>query len=247
LLGGVLAGAVVFRLGYGISGTKRYRVSQTRRLSPEVIEVDLDPLGRAMTFHPGQFIFARFRDPTTGWRCREFHPFTITSDPRESRLRIDIKKLGDTTRALLDINPGAIADVLGPFGGLFRGRRSTREVWLAGGIGITPFLSAARSLLLEDDATSIDLFYCTKRTAEAVHLEELRAIAERRPSFRVRHHVDESEGFLTADQVLSETGDGREAEFFIAGPPAFAAALREGLAVHQVTPRRIHTERFRYL
>lgn len=247
LLGGVLASAMVFRFVSGIHGTKRYRVSQTRRLSPEMIEVDLEPLGRAMTFRPGQFIFARFRDPGTGWRCREFHPFTITSDPRDSNLRIDIKKLGDCTRTLLDVKPGYVADVLGPFGGLFGGRTSRHQVWLAGGVGVAPFLSAARSLPHEDRATSIDLFYCTKQRAEAVHLEELRAIAERHPSLRVHHHVDESEGFLTADRVLSESGDSREAEFFIAGPPAFASALRKGLAVHRVTPSRIHSERFRYL
>ena len=203
LLAAVLAAAALSKLVSTIRDRERYRVTDVQRLGPGIVELGLEPLGRALSFRPGQFVLMRFRDPETGWRCREYHPFTITSGLHDPRLRMTIKELGDCTRTLLRLRPGATADVRGPFGGELFASKAPRQVWLAGGIGVTPFLGIARSL--EAEAPSIDLFYCTKHAVEAVHLRELEGLAARLPSLRVHHHVDDDEGLLTADQVLSQT------------------------------------------
>lgn len=245
MLFAVLAAAAAETLRTVLS-TARYRVTRTTRIGSELLEVQLEQLSRSLRFNPGQFVFVRFYDPRVRWRCREYHPFTLTSSPAEVGLRVIIKARGDCSRVLLDLEQGAMAEVRGPFGRLFLEPAPERQVWLAGGIGLAPFLSAARAL--EADTPRIDLFYAAKRGVDAAHLDELRAIAMRHPSLHVHCHVDEEEGMLNAERVLSDAGEGgREVEFFIAGPLSFAAALRERLVANRVESKRIHYESFEYL
>lgn len=241
----IVAAAALERVRITLS-TARYRVTRTTSIGSGLLEVELENVSRSLTFRPGQFVFIRFYDPRTRWRCREYHPFTLVSNPADLRLRVVIKGRGDCSRVLLELEEGAMAEVRGPFGRLFPETAPARQVWLAGGIGIAPFLSAARSL--SHDTPRIDLFYATKRDVDAVRLDELRDIASRHPSLHVHPHVDEAEGLLNAERVLSDVGEGgREAEFFIAGPASFAASLREGLMASHVEPTHIHYESFEHL
>jgi len=245
MLFAILATAAVESLRT-VRNTARYRVKTTRPIGPALLDIQLEQLSRSVMFRPGQFVFIRFYDPRARWRCREYHPFTLASSPAEEGLRVIIKGRGDCSRTLLDLQEGAMADVRGPFGRLFSKPAPRRQVWLAGGIGVAPFLSAARALT--GDTPRIDLFYAAKRAVDAVCLDELHEIAARHPSLRVHCHVDEEEGMLKAERVLSDAGDGgRDAEFFIAGPVSFAVTLREGLVANRVESKRIHYESFEYL
>lgn len=236
---------ILERVRTTVKDSARYIVTEAKPLGGRITEVILEPLERPMRFDPGQFVFIRFYDPSTGWRCREYHPFTIASSPRESRLRVIIKERGDCSRVLVDLKADMLATIRGPFGSLFHPLGAARQVWLGGGVGIVPFLSAARAL--DDDAATIDLFYCTKRVADAVHLDELIGIAARHRSLHLHCHVDERDGPPQVAHVLSELGDVRDAEFFIAGPAGFTEALTVGLRAHDIASRQIHAERFDYL
>lgn len=94
-----------------------------------------------MNYEPGKFAFISVRDSP---RLRaEQHPFSISSGPVGRQLRFSYKAIGDYIIALGDAAKGWHVRVYGPFGqftlhqlGEFR-----RLVWIAGGIGITPFPS----------------------------------------------------------------------------------------------------------
>ena len=64
----------------------------------------------------------------------QFHPFSITSSPGEPRLRITVKAVGDYTRALRRLEPGADAVVEGPYGSFSHGpcRAGGRSGWREG-------------------------------------------------------------------------------------------------------------------
>lgn len=122
----------------------RYAVARVNRLDQSVVEIRLEPVGRAMSFLPGQFVFVSFRADAVG---REPHPFSIASSPRASTLDFVVKALGDHTAALMTLPPGAFADIEGPYGAFsYLNVPNVRQIWIAGGIGVTPFLSMARSL-----------------------------------------------------------------------------------------------------
>src|SRR5919106_4536564 len=149
----------------------KYRVVAVNRLDEFVTEVVMEPRDRPLVFTPGQFLFVNFREPFSEqfppFFRNQFHPFSITSAPGEPTLRITVKAVGDYTHALRSLEPDADAVVEGPYGS-FSSREvpNDRQIWLAGGIGVTPFLSMARSLG-EANGTDIDLYYCVEHEEEA--------------------------------------------------------------------------------
>ncbi|MDA2960234.1 MAG: hypothetical protein O3A28_09455 [Actinomycetota bacterium] len=141
-----------------ISG-HRYRVSDVQRHGSNTT-VDLVPRGRGLDAAPGQFAFVRFNAPG----LREPHPFTIASCPGNDVVRFHIRDLGDwTSRLGRELTVGTTARLEGPYGRLGPvPSPGTRALWVAGGVGITPFLSA---LDAADAATPPVLLY-TFRSAE---------------------------------------------------------------------------------
>ena len=78
---------------------------------------------------------------------REPHPFTISSAPHEPDVRLSIKSSGDWTQHLHEhLESGARAFVDGPYGEFNYKTGGHRQIWIAAGIGITPFLSWIRDL-----------------------------------------------------------------------------------------------------
>jgi predicted ferric reductase len=241
--------AFVYRsvLGNLLVRRRKYRVVAVTRLDEFVTEVVMKPRDRPLAYRPGQFLFVNFREPFSEQFPRlfrnQFHPFSITSAPGEPTLRITVKAVGDYTRALRTLEPGAEAVVEGPYGSFSSGDvPNDRQIWIAGGIGVTPFLSMARSL--NGDARDIDFYYCVEQAPEAHFLDELRAIAREREDFRVVLVPRETEGFLTAERVAREHEDLGSADVLVCGPPAMIETLRSQLEERGVARERFHAEEF---
>jgi len=85
----------------------------------------------------------------------EAHPFSMSRRPDGTRLRLTIKAVGDFTRRIPGLKPGVRVLIDGPHG-IFTARRSSSQkiLMIAGGIGITPIRSLAKSWFLRD-ATSL--------------------------------------------------------------------------------------------
>ena len=258
--------AFVYRslLGSVLVRRRRYRVTAVNRLDDSVTEIVMEPLARPLDYVPGQFVFVNFRSLAlseqfhpfdvsvrrqvfsirAGEVANQFHPFSITSAPHEPTLRITVKAVGDYTRALRALGSGAEAVVEGPYGSFsHRGVPGRQQVWLAGGIGVTPFLSMARSLRYANEP-AVDFYYCVEHAEEAHFLDELRAVAARRKDFRVFLVPRDEDGFLTAERLERESGDLAAKEFLICGPPAMIDSLRSQLWARGVAGERIHAEEF---
>jgi ferredoxin-NADP reductase len=136
-------------------------------------------------FQAGQFVYATFHQSEIP---REPHPFTIASAPGGDHLRIVVKRFGDFTSSMMSLRPGCAVWLEGPFGRFcLEGDPVNAQTWIAGGIGITPFLSWARSL---ERALPVDLYYCTPA---AEHAHSRRAVRHRRPLPDLQGHPDPQE------------------------------------------------------
>ena len=244
---GLAAWAYRSVLGNLLVRRRKYRVAGVNRLDEFVTEVVMEPRDRPLEFKPGQFLFVNFREPFSAqfppFLRNQFHPFSITSTPAERTLRITVKAVGDYTRALRALEPGSEAVVEGPYGAFSSDDLpNDRQIWIAGGIGVTPFLSMARSL----DGTSrdVDFYYCVEHAPEAHFLDELRAIEREREDFRVTLVPRESEGFLTAERLEREHEELRSADVLVCGPPAMIDSLKPQLAARGVEAERFHAEEF---
>jgi predicted ferric reductase len=235
--------AWLYRSGLGRTFVHRwfYELRDVRSVHPQVVELTLEPLEEPLAFTPGQLVFVGLDDDAVG---RELHPFSITSAPDEATLRLVVKAVGDFTTQIRDATPGSMVKVEGPYGRFWHdGTRYRRQVWVAGGICITPFLSMARSL--GEDAPAIDCYYCTEDADAMLFIDELYAIADRHPTLRIIPIRADALGFLTADDVRAGTGDLTGWHLFLCGPPAMIDVLTAQFRAQGLPGDRLHFEDFR--
>ena len=215
-------------------------ISQTK----DTTTLTLRPEGRAMRWRPGQFAF--FRAPEAG--LSEPHPFTIASAPRpDGTLTFSIRGLGGWTRSLPAIlRTGTRVQVEGPYGRFNFRKGGARQIWLAGGIGITPFLAWAESLT-EADSRDIHLIHCVRTQGEAIGVETLRAAAARNPRFSFEVVVTTRDGRLTAERLIGAVPFAiRLADLWFCGPTGLKDGVLKGLKAQGQTPRRVRFEQFEF-
>jgi predicted ferric reductase len=220
--------------------TYEYRVGAVERLGETTVEVALQPVGRRLSFSPGQFVFVAFGG-IDGWQR---HPFSVSSAPDDGDLELTIKDLGDYTRDLLQaLRPGVPAKLAGPFGTFDYRHGGHNQVWIAGGVGITPFLSWIRSLDGDFDR-DVDFYYSYAGADEALHRDEIVAAATAHPSFRTHLVSSDRDGLLTADAVMAAVPAGGEPWIYMCGPPGMMRSLATGFRRMGVPRRRMRWEDF---
>jgi predicted ferric reductase len=240
-VGGIGVGFYVYRevLARFFLSLHDYQVDAVREIGEGVVEIAMRPLGRPVDFVPGQFAMV-YLEAKDGWHR---HPFTISNAPSEGVVRVTVKALGDYTSRLRElIEPGMPAVIGGPHGRFSHLRGTDRQVWIAGGVGVAPFLSWLRAL----DGhlpQRVDFFYSA--AGEAPFAAEIREIADRHDSLHA-HLIDTTtEGRLTTERVLaSADGDPSGLSVFMCGPNAMLSSFETQLRQAGVPARRIHREHF---
>ena len=92
--------------------------------------------------------------------------------------------------------------VEGPYGGFDHLIGGPCQVWIAGGIGITPILSWVNALHKER-APDVDLFYAVASEDQALYVDELAEASAREPGLRLHLSVDKRDGFLTVEKIVA--------------------------------------------
>ena len=214
-----------------------YNVERSRLLGGDVTEVTLASASTVPTRTAGQFAFVSFENGPT----REQHPFTISSGAH-SDVRFSIKAAGDFTKDLLSGIPEAsTAKVEGPYGAFDYHRGSRRQLWLAGGIGITPFLSMAEDL---DAGTSVLLVWSVHDKQEAIYEQALSRVSSEKPNFNLLVHSTSERGHVDIG-TLEFDAEPHDCSVFICGPVPMRRALVRQLRSMGVARGQIHFEEFR--
>jgi predicted ferric reductase len=207
----------------------------------DAMAITLSPTGKPLRPRPGQFGVLRF----IGAGKAEPHPFSFSKTDENGSLRVTIKALGDFTFGLKNVvQIGQEVRVHGPFG-RFQHSGKTQEIWVAGGIGITPFLAWAHAL--EESAEHVDLFYCVRSRDQAPHLSELEALAAAKSNLDL-HLFASNEGKRLTAEMISQRIPGALSKMRVSfcGPVSLREALRKGLAQHGVSARNFHYEEFEF-
>ncbi|GAB1394558.1 ferric reductase-like transmembrane domain-containing protein [Rhodocyclaceae bacterium] len=226
------------------------RIGQRRRVSGtvtavnqsgDVTEIDCR-LDAPFAHHPGQFAFVTF-DAKEG-----AHPFTIASADRgDGTVRFCVKALGDHTRRLgQTLAAGQPVRVEGPYGRFQLDRRDPerRQVWVAGGVGVTPFLAWLEALQAQAaTATPADLHYCTRDAAVDPFVGRLETLCAGLSAIRLQVHDARRGELLDAGMLGLADGGKAKAEVWYCGPQGLAEALKRGLA-HLGSGARFHQEAF---
>jgi predicted ferric reductase len=221
-----------------------YVVDAVHKLNGTTLEVTLSPQDRKLVFNAGQFLFVHF---TGDRKLAEPHPFTVSSAPQENNLRLSIKASGDWTHYLNEhLKPGTPAKVDGGYGMFNYKTGRPRQIWIAGGIGITPFLSWIRNFAGQP-GVDVDFFYTVRSEAEALFLDELNAAASAQESFRAHVLYSTQGGRLSAARVAELSQGGVIGKsIYLCGPLAMTAALSRQFRRLGVAAKDIHFEEFNF-
>jgi predicted ferric reductase len=222
-----------------------YRVEAAKHPNASSTEVTLrakrNPIKK---YRAGQFLFVRFPGDKT---LNESHPFTISSAPSEDDLRLTVKASGDFTRYLFNnLQAGTDAVIEGAYGMFDYKEGSQRQIWIAGGIGLTPFLSFIRDMdgNLRHD---VDFYYTIRHTEEALFLDEIKAAAVMNPGLKVHVRFSAIDGSLTVEEIVKNAGgDLRGYDIYLCGPLPMIQAFTRKFQEQGVLAKNIHYEEFNF-
>jgi predicted ferric reductase len=172
------------------------------------------------------------------------HPFTIASDWRgDGKISFVVKSLGDYTSTLAEkLEIGNKVKIEGPYGKFDFTDDKPAQIWIGAGIGITPFIAGLRQLQQLPAGKKIYLYHPTSQTnAEA--FAKLRADAE---SAGVKLEIWESRnaGHLTADRIMRDIPDWKDASVWFCGPAAFMKSMRRSFRRAGLRAKDFHNELF---
>jgi len=190
------------------------------------------------TFRAGQFLDMRLLDPPETDAEGNTRSFSIASAPHEDTLMVATRMRDTAFKRVLRAMPlGSKVNLEGPSGDLtLHGDVSRAAVFLAGGIGITPFRSIALQAAKDQRAHRIFLFYSNRRPEDAPFLEELQALEQVNPNYKLiatmtdmpkSHRTWRGEtGLIDKEMLASYLTNAVSPIYYAAGPPEMVKGLR---------------------
>jgi ferredoxin-NADP reductase len=183
--------------------------------------------------------------------------FSIVSAPHEDAIVIATRMRDSAFKRVLGSMPiGGRVQVEGPFGSLtLHSSRSRPAIFIAGGIGITPFMSILRHAAHDDRPRVITLLYSNRQPEDAAFLQELQHLDEaHRGWFRLVATMtdppgagqawDGPTGFIGPELIRGAVVPPAAHVFYVAGPPAMVADMRQTLNRLGINDDDIRSEDF---
>ncbi len=205
----------------------KHRVASAEVLG-DTVELVLEPMSAALGHRSGQFAVLKLQRRG----MTEPHIFTIASGPSEGVLRFFIKDLGDWTSKLVGAGSDLVGSeviVEGPYG-RFRPlpHAPATTVWVAGGVGITPFLAATAELEPRPEGQRPVLYYAVRDEYQTMAIETLKAAADRGVIDLEMCSSSEGRRFGASLLVDRFGPDGLHgAHMAVCGPAGLVAAVRQ--------------------
>jgi ferredoxin-NADP reductase len=201
-------------------------------------------------FTPGQFVEVTL---ATAAEPEAFHSFSIASAPCEPELMIATRnRESGFKQAMRLLATGTDVQIDGPYGRfvLLEQHAGTPHVFIAGGIGITPFRSIVTQSASDGTSTPLLLFHANRDVAGAPFQEEMLRLQEAAPSFRFVPTLTRpgdgwqgERGYVDA-AMISRYVEPQRAIYYVSGPPAMVASTRAMLAETGIANSRILYEAF---
>lgn len=205
---------------------------------------------RKFSFQPGQYM-----EWTLGHRYPDNRGnrryFTIASSPGENMIRLGVKFYPHSStfkHALAQMEPGGQISVSHLAGGFVLPKDPKEKlVFIAGGIGVTPFRSMVQHLLDIRERRDIVVLYSNKTKKEVAYKDVFgRAASELgiQTLYAFTEEEVEGAGPITPARILNAIPDYRGRTFYISGPRGMVEAFKKTLRELGVSPFKIKTDFF---
>lgn len=207
-------------------------------------------------FKPGQAIDVVVPDASTLDTSSDRHAFSIVSAPFQDELVI-ATRMRDSPykRALSALSIGTLVKLDGPFGSLaLHDNRARPTVFIAGGIGITPFMSIVRQAIKDQLPQQMILLYSNRCLEDAAFLVELQQLGRENSNLQLiatmtlmeksRTSWDGETGPIDERLVRRICGKLSAPIYYQVGPPGMVESMRETLGAAGVNDDDIRSEEF---
>jgi ferredoxin-NADP reductase len=222
---------------------KKYKAEVVSILNPvdDIFTVTLKSKSGKFRYLPGQFLHLALDeyDPSFGWpesRC-----FSMQSSPANDFIQITYSVKGRfTARMAGKLITGMTLDIKLPYGELFQ-QEHPREnaVFIAGGTGITPFLSAFTDPSFSEYSNP-KLYFGVREKKFNIYSSYLNLAMQKNPNLDIITIYQDTDGILDIDQIFKETG--LVGTFFISGPQKMISLFKSKLILHGVGEVNVKTD-----
>jgi len=231
---------------YQLIGPKFNAEIKEVKVKEDIIELKFKILKKKMNFYPGQFIFIKFLNIKNSF---EIFPFSISSSNSDELIRISAKKSGDfTSYHLPNVSVGDKVFFYGPYGKF--GEKFLFEdkdmIWIAGGIGVTPFLSMLKYEKISKK-NKINFIWVSKDEKDVIYDKEIKEMIKNKNNIDYRLWLSKDRGRISAESAIKlfkskETLSNKL--IFICGPNQMMMELADQFIKLGVKPRNIVFEDF---
>lgn len=231
---------------------QNYIISRHIRETHNVVILDLKPEeGEVFSFHPGQFVMLHLNNHDgTQWRKL---PYSICSSPLEKKhIQLCFKIYGEFTQRMAKLEEGEVVEISGPYGRFtFHENPMESVVMLAGGIGITPFMSMLRYVTVKNLPNSMLLLYGNQTPHDIAFRNELYELETKNKNISVVYTVDQAApgwrgetGFINVSMLEKYCSPLNGKYFFLCGPMAFVETMKKILLACRINKDYVIIEKF---
>lgn len=223
------------------------KIKSIQNLTHDVLRIETEkPQGYTFVprydFIPGQATNVSINKQ--GWKS-EKRPFTFTSLPMEDHLEFTIKTYPthkSVTNELLSLKVGDELILNNVFGNI---HYAGEGVFIAGGAGVTPFISILRELQTKNALGNNKLIFANKTASDIILRNEFEKMLGK--NFTIILSNEKIEGAyygLITEDIIKEISGGVNQMFYLCGPPAMMKVVEKQLENLHVIPQSIIKEIF---
>lgn len=190
-------------------------------------------------FKPGQYLKWTIRDDHKDERG-DSRWFTIAASPTEPNLRLTTKfndKGSSFKKTLKFLSIGDEIEGFGPLGSFLLPEGADQPlVFVAGGIGITPFRAMLKYMADKNIGTQVHLLYAARSDQDIAFFEEFEQFKTTHPNIKITYvlsapspTIPSETGQLTAQRILDLTKEDGNPNYYLSGPEPMVEALQQEL------------------
>lgn len=206
-----------------------------------VYTLEFESLGKPFKYDAGQFLHLAIDDYDPSMQWPDSRCFSMQSAPSEELIRITYAAKGQFTNRMQQLlKIGSEVTLKLPYGDLFsQDHNTTNTVFIAGGTGITPYLSLFTDTSFASYVKPV-LYAGFRDEKMNLYKEELETVQKINDSLEINLVYQDIDGILDIEKILNENST--KSSFFISGPPVMIKNFKQTLINNGVSENQVLTD-----
>jgi NAD(P)H-flavin reductase len=189
--------------------------------------------------------------PNLDSKTSKQRPFSFACSPTRNYLMFTIKKVGELTTQIHNLEIGSKLIITQPYGTAYQFTEKSKKelVCIAGGSGITPFKAILDFISEKSLNTKLSIFFANKTSSDIIYNEYFSTLDEINKNINIINIISNKEenwtghtGYLNKEIIQEHIKDLEHKDWFVCGPPPMTKAIESLLKELNVKPENIFIE-----